>query len=156
VDDGAVVYINGVEVARLRLPAAPASITPSTRATNAPSDGSAPVIYRVPATAVHVGGEGSDLVVAAEVHQVNGGSSDVSFDLELIPDGCGCDGNLAGTHAVVRPPFLQILTSRSVIIKWETETGVVGAVRYGTSADALGVRVNDQSCRCVEPCEVKH
>lgn len=78
-DDGAVIYINGTEVARTNMPAGPIDYL-----TWAPTivDGAAESIYylyRVP-TSVLVNGLN---VIAAEVHQRDGTSSDLGFDLSL-------------------------------------------------------------------------
>jgi hypothetical protein len=78
-DDGAVVYINGIEVARSNMPAG--AVTPSTFALT-PIDGDgerAFTSFSVPASVLRTGVN----VVAVEVHQANLTSSDVSFDLQL-------------------------------------------------------------------------
>ena len=77
-DDGAVVYLNGIEVFRSNLPDGP--ISHSTFATNAVDDGQAWFSTPVPAS-LFVSGTNR---VAAEVHQTAPGSSDLSFDLELL------------------------------------------------------------------------
>ncbi|MBL8930883.1 MAG: hypothetical protein JNL54_12220 [Kineosporiaceae bacterium] len=78
-DDGAAVYLNGVEVARSNLPAG--TLSSSTLASSALS-GSAentPVTFTVPAGRLVAGTN----VIAVEVHQNAASSSDVSFDLGL-------------------------------------------------------------------------
>jgi hypothetical protein len=75
-DDGAVVYVNGVEVFRSNLPPAPATF--NTLATSAVEDQI--LEFTAPPSALR---EGLN-VVAVEMHQVNPASSDLSFDLELI------------------------------------------------------------------------
>lgn len=83
-DDGAVVYINGTEVLRSpTLPQPPTAITYATLATNlsianAPADNT--VDQATVSSTVLVSGVN---VIAAEVHQHRGDSSDMSFDLEL-------------------------------------------------------------------------
>ncbi len=78
-DDGAVVYVNGVEVARTNMPSG--AITPSTRAVEALYG--RPewewTSYSVPLELLHPGSN----VVAVELHQANSSSSDTSFDLRL-------------------------------------------------------------------------
>lgn len=78
-DDAGVVYLNGAEVFRSpNLPAAPAPITFTTPAT---STGENTVDTATILTSrLNVGQN----VVAVEIHQESIGSSDVSFDLELI------------------------------------------------------------------------
>ena len=78
-DDGAVVYLNGVEVFRSNMPAG--SVTYTTPASLAV--GGADELQVYPATvdsSVLVPGSN---VIAVEIHQSGGTSSDVSFDLEL-------------------------------------------------------------------------
>lgn len=79
-DDGAAVYVNGVELVRDNLPAGP--LTAETRAeTYAWGPGeSEPHYFSVPADAL-VAGEN---VVAVEVHSTDPGSKDLSFALEVI------------------------------------------------------------------------
>ncbi len=78
-DDGAAVYVNGVEVLRSNLPAG--ALTPTTRATVnvAGADESAWTEVDVPVSVLRAGTN----VVAVEVHQQAPSSSDVSFDLRL-------------------------------------------------------------------------
>src|SRR5258705_8415843 len=78
IDDGAVIYINGTEVARnANIPAAQTFTTLAT-ATMA-DDGVLFNEFNIPKTAVH----GGDNVVAVEVHQQRLTSSDISFDLMI-------------------------------------------------------------------------
>ena len=78
-DDGAAVYVNGVEVLRSNLPTGP--LTASTRATTGLS-GTAETTWveaDVPVSVLRAGVN----VIAVEVHQNATSSSDVSFDLRL-------------------------------------------------------------------------
>lgn len=77
-DDGAVVYINGQEVVRDRMPAG--EITHTTLATAAADEQENQFHeYSISAAPFRIGTN----VVAVEVHQVNSQNSDLSFDLEL-------------------------------------------------------------------------
>jgi len=78
-DDGAVVYLNGVEIFRSNMPTGPVDST--TFAAGVAED-NAPRARRVNPQLLEAGVN----VIAVEVHQVNLTSSDVSFDLELLPD----------------------------------------------------------------------
>jgi Calcineurin-like phosphoesterase/Beta-propeller repeat len=81
-DDGAVVYLNGNEVFRSNLPAGTISYTtPASAAVEDP-----PSTYHEAHVNPSLLVNGTN-VIAVEIHQVNGQSSDVSFNLELI----GCD-----------------------------------------------------------------
>jgi len=81
VDDGAVFYLNGHEVLRLRVPAAPAAIGYATLATATQDD--AQNLYEgpfsLPVAALRPGRN----VLAVEVHQASATSSDVSFAAQL-------------------------------------------------------------------------
>ena len=80
-DDGAVVYLNGVEVYRSNLPAG--VITASTLAPVAISGAEETTTY-VQATLPVTGLVAGTNVIAVEIHQNAGTSSDLSFDMELI------------------------------------------------------------------------
>jgi hypothetical protein len=78
-DDGAIVYLNGNEIARSNLPAG--EITSLTLASSnvGGADESTFLNFDVPPAAMV---EGTN-TLAVELHQVSGGSSDTSFDLRL-------------------------------------------------------------------------
>src|SRR5207247_300260 len=78
VDDGAVFYLNGVEVLRVNLPdgAITFSTTASVKATNNAWSG----LYPVPATSLALGAN----VLAVEVHQSLTGTNDLLFGAELL------------------------------------------------------------------------
>src|SRR5688572_26479589 len=79
-DDGAVVYLNGVEVFRSNMPDGPASyLTPASSSVTGAAETTQFFSTNVPTTALL---EGNNLL-AVEVHQVNNTSSDISFDLGL-------------------------------------------------------------------------
>jgi len=62
-------------------------------------------------------------LVAVEIHQANGTSTDLSFDLELTA---------SETATVTRGPYLQMGTPSSVTVRWRTGTPTNSRVRYGT------------------------
>lgn len=76
VDDGAAVYLNGVEMMRTNMPGG--AITYSTFALNAAAEG-VHTAFVIPKGLIKPGNN----VLAVEVHQNNAGSSDLSFDLIL-------------------------------------------------------------------------
>jgi acid phosphatase type 7 len=128
-DDGAVVYVNGVEVFRSNMPAG--AIDYLTPATVAISGGDESTYVTSPLSpAVLVPGPN---VIAVELHQSTGASSDVSFDLELI-----------GAHSatVIRGPYLQMATPTSMVVRWRTNVPTDRRVRYGESPASLS-RVAD-------------
>ena len=78
-DDGAIVYVNGVEVVRSNMPAGAINYL-----TLAPTNITAPNeteynVFRIPKTAFTDGNN----TIAVEIHQQSGTSSDIAFDLEL-------------------------------------------------------------------------
>ena len=80
-DDGVVLYINGVEVGRESMPLGP--IGPTTRASVAQdttAQESGQVTFLVPASKLSSGTN----VIAAEIHQSDPASNDLSFQLEAI------------------------------------------------------------------------
>jgi uncharacterized repeat protein (TIGR01451 family) len=77
VDDGAAFYLNGIQLPGIRMPATPISY--STFATSSPPNEGVYDVLQWPATALR---EGTN-VVAAEVHQVLPGSSDIVFGSTL-------------------------------------------------------------------------
>ena len=79
-DDAAAIYINGAQVFRdATLPAAALFSDFSTGQTPSETDYTE---FTIPTSALVAG----DNVIAVEVHQVSGTSSDVSFDFELVAD----------------------------------------------------------------------
>ena len=114
-DDGGIVYLNGTEIFRNNLPAGPVDST--TLALIVAEDSE----YR----AVRVNPQlllAGQNVIAVEVHQVNLTSSDVSFDLELLP-------NLAARRPVV------------AITEPENNEGFLGPISI--TASALATDVDD-------------
>lgn len=125
VDDGAVVYVNGVEIARWNLPAGP--ITAGTWAL-VPTAGADENLWHTFPFAPSLLTTGSN-VVAVEVHQVSAASSDVSMDFELVVDD--------GIPAVVRGPYLQNGTPNSAVVRWRTNVPTATQLWTGASPGAL-------------------
>lgn len=79
-DDSAIVYLNGAEVARLRMPEGPAAFDDYSGQV-APAEN----VYEI----VELGASPlmpGDNVIAVEIHQQAGNSSDLSFDAELVAE----------------------------------------------------------------------
>ncbi len=81
-DDGAVVYLNGVEIARLRMPVGVA-ITPDTLASQQVGGLLGELYYPFNVSSFLQLLRASNNVVAVEVHQASPDSPDLGFDLEL-------------------------------------------------------------------------
>lgn len=121
-DDGAVVYLNGVEVWRQNMPGGAVSYGTFSSAVGA-ENGTASTII---ANSLITGNN----VIAIEVHQSGASSSDISFDFELI-------ANAPGAVTVNRGPYLQKGTPTSMVIRWRTATPTESVVNYGTSLGSL-------------------
>jgi hypothetical protein len=78
-DDGAVVYLNGVEVWRSNMPDSP--VTPFTLAATGVSGANESAFFSTALSARFL--SNGPNVIAVEVHQSDPGSSDISFNLEL-------------------------------------------------------------------------
>lgn len=124
-DDGAVVYLNGVEVWRTNMPTGTVgSLTPATVAI-AGADESTFVQTTISPSLLVTGTN----VLAVELHQSGGTSSDISFDLQLI----GSDGSAS----VTRGPYLQIGTPNSTVVRWRTNVATDSRVSFGTAQGSL-------------------
>jgi hypothetical protein len=79
-DDGAIVYLNGVEIMRSNMPEGAANST--TPASNAVGGGDETAYFSIDVDpSILVAGKN---VVAVELHQANPTSTDLSFDLDLV------------------------------------------------------------------------
>ena len=78
-DDGAIVYLNGQEIARSNMPSGSVNFQTFANGVAGGTDESTYHIFDFPAGLLRDGNN----VVAVEIHQANASSSDISFDLEL-------------------------------------------------------------------------
>ncbi len=124
-DDGAVVSINGTEVARSAMPAGPITATTFASATASDSEEDIFYYFTLDTTTLVPGNN----VMAVEVHQRSLGSSDISFEAELVATD--------GSSFVSRGPYLQLGTPTSVTVRWRTTGLTTGLVRYGLSPTQL-------------------
>ena len=131
-DDGAIVYLNGTEVARSNLTG---DVTYTTTASNAADDGANFHPFDVSKDSAVVG----ENVLAVEVHQVSNTSSDLSFDLELawIAE--------SAAPEVVRGPYLQMGTPSSMIVRWRTDGFTDTKLSYGLAVDDLTETITDET-----------
>jgi acid phosphatase type 7 len=124
-DDGAVVYLNGVEVWRTNMPSGTVGhLTPASVAIAGADESTFVQTTISPALLVN----GTN-VLAIELHQSGGTSSDISFDLQLT----GSDGS----PSVTRGPYLQIGTPSSTIVRWRTNIATNSRVSVGTTQGSL-------------------
>lgn len=125
-DDGAVIYLNGVEVARSNMPSGP--VAPSTLASAAVGGDDEEAFFPIhlPAAALVTGSN----VIAVETRQSAVNSSDLSFDLELFPV-------VVPEVLLTRGPYLQQAAPTSMVIRWRTNLAVAGRVHIGPSAGVI-------------------
>ncbi|WP_428654964.1 purple acid phosphatase family protein [Runella sp.] len=128
-DDGLVAYLNGREIFRLNMPVG--TVDSLTFAISAPPNDS---IYKD--TTVYLPADllNGTNVIAVEVHQsgtLMAPSVDRYFDLSIQ----GVTGACA--VALDRPPYLQVGTPTSVIVRWKTDVLTNSKVKYGTSPGSL-------------------
>jgi len=122
-DDGAVVYLNGTEIHRTNMPTG--TVSYSTLASSALGTPAEATYY---ATSLGNSLTNGTNVLAVEIHQSGGTSSDISFDLEL---------RAGDSLTVTRGPYLQIGAPSSMTIKWRTGSGTDSRVRYGLDVASL-------------------
>lgn len=122
-DDGAVVYINGNEVWRSNMPSGTINFNTEADGTVAWPNEDDWHNTQVSSSWLVNGNN----VIAVEVHQENGSSSDISFNLSLV-----AQSGLSAT--VTRGPYLQKATNSSIILRWRTNVACDSRVNYGPAA----------------------
>ncbi|MDE0441584.1 MAG: metallophosphoesterase [Gammaproteobacteria bacterium] len=108
-DDGAVVYLNGTEVARDNLPEG--EITSTTTADNAADDGNNFHEFAIDATNLMAG----ENLLAVEVHQVSTTSSDLSFDLRMTDVAQAPESGVAAAGATKVQRFVDSVTATDTV-----------------------------------------
>jgi hypothetical protein len=129
-DDGALVWLNGVEIARSNLPAGPIAWNTHAPIAVGGAEESAFFSYSFSPALLASGAN----VLAVEVHQQSGTSSDVSFDLELAA---------SAVPFVVRGPYLQRVTPTSAVVRWRTDVPSSSRVLFGPAPGMLGSSIED-------------
>jgi hypothetical protein len=117
-DDGAVVYLNGVEVWRTNMPTGTVGFGTPASVAIAGADESTFVQTTISSSLLVSGTN----VLAIELHQAGGTSTDVSFDLQA---------------SVTRGPYLQIGTPNSTVVRWRTNVATNSRVSVGTTQGSL-------------------
>jgi hypothetical protein len=132
VDDGAVLYLNGIEVFRSNLPEGQNYLTLAPNAPNEPI----PFISTNINPALLTNGVN---VLAAEVHQNAGNSSDLSWYLELT--GSGANGNNPPAVAITSPANGGLFppgTNITITVNATDSDGTVTNVAFYVGAAKLG------------------
>ena len=127
-DAGAVIYVNGIEAARVAMPAG--VVTPQTPASTEPYPPLEGALLAVPLGAGLVDGINT---IAVEVHASSSFDFDLDFDLELI-----ATRNTTPAFAV-RGPYLQSGAPDSVTIRWRTDVPTPTNALAGTSPANLNI-----------------
>lgn len=134
-DDGAVVYLNGSEIARDSMPRG--EITSSTFASSSAGGAQedAFVEHRIDPSLLLDGVN----VLAVEVHQASLTSSDISFDLQLEAR------QTLPPVELRRGPYLQSGTTNSAIVCWRTNVESDSSVWLGTGPANLKLHTQSAS-----------
>jgi len=132
-DDGAVVYLNGVEVWRTNMPTGSVGFQTLASVAIGGADESTFVQTTISPSLLLSGTN----VLAVELHQSGGTSTDISFDFQLI----GSDGSAS----VTRGPYLQIGTPNSTVVRWRTNIATDSRVSIGTTQGQLTTNTDNAS-----------
>lgn len=133
IDDGAVIYLNGVEVQRIRMDVG--GVSYSTQANDSPGNGDATAYetFSLMGSALTNLVEGTN-VLAVRVHQYGTTSSDVVFGAKVSliydPD---------PVVQLTRGPYLQVCTPTGIRIRWRTDLPEESWVRCGTTPESLSL-----------------
>lgn len=136
-DDGAIIYINGTEVARSNMPAG--AVNYLTTAVNNTGDTPADETTYFPLTLpedVLVTGTN---VIAVEVHQSGTSSSDLSFDMDLTATIAG--GNALPTVAITSPASgasFSSLATIPIVTDAGDADGEIAKVEFFNGSSAIG------------------
>jgi hypothetical protein len=125
-DDGAVLYLNGKEVARYNMPQG--IIDSSTLAVTEISDSKIEKAFQrfiLPESLLNLGSN----VLAIEVHQASANTDDMSFDASLFATD--------SKSGLLRCPYLQMGSQTGIMIRWRTLESTASRVRYGLSPTNL-------------------
>ncbi len=120
IDDGAVFYLNGAEIYRTNMPAAPAPISNGTFASGFLCGGNAtcPIVFNVLGNALTNLVAGTN-VLAVEVHNANAQSHDITFETALL-------------YTLPPPPELPPFFTNIVVLPGETN----GVLTWNTASNS--------------------
>jgi Calcineurin-like phosphoesterase len=136
-DDGVVVYVNGVEVARDNLPVGPINYLTTASATIGDAGETTPVVFNV-STSYFVEGLNT---IAVEMHQRANGtdiSTDLSFRMEILGSQSG-----EGSPILTRGAYLQMGNQSDLTIRWRTSEPTDTRVALGTEFGTYPIVFND-------------
>ena len=142
IDDGAVFYINGVEVKRLNMPSG--IITYNTLASSDGNESSYQQFF-IPASAIQNGSN----IIAVEVHQSSLSSSDIGFNMEIIAH-TGAINITPNTSTINQIHFGSLdLPLNGLTITWHN-AGLSDSIKWGydtayLSGKYAGIKRNNYS-----------
>jgi hypothetical protein len=134
-DDGAVVWLNGVEIRRDNLPAGPVSFGTLALSSVTGAEENAFTETSFPPGLLMDGIN----TLAVEIHQAAANSSDIGFDLELSVS------ELPAAPTVTRGPYLQSAAPVCMTIRWRTDLPTSGRVRFGVSPANLTATTDEMT-----------
>ncbi|MCB9374246.1 MAG: hypothetical protein H6515_00035, partial [Microthrixaceae bacterium] len=123
-DDGAAVYVNGVEVLRDNLAVGATALSYATTGVYGTAQDEYLQVV-IPDGVLQAGTN----VVAVEVHNQGPTSNDLVMDLGI--------SGWNGPTAIVRGPFLQQPTPQGVLVRWKTDGPGEGELRWGATPLSL-------------------
>lgn len=128
-DDGAVIYLNGTEVFRSRMPEGPISF--NTSAARSADEG----FYVFSVFCANALVEGTN-VLAAEVHQISPNSTDISFDLSLE----GLDAITPEVHVTQPEEASRFAAGANILLAASAlePCGAIRAVEFYEGANKIG------------------
>ncbi len=143
VDDGAIFYLNGTEIQRVRMNAGNILYNTGANATPPGGDATAFQTFRITGNTLTNLVTGNN-VLAVRVHQQAATTDDVVFGSEVWavtdPD---------PTVQLLRGPYLQVCTPTSVVVRWRTDLPRGTSVVFGSSPAAID-QTNDLGGRVIE------
>ncbi len=131
IDDGAIFYLNGVEVQRVGMDNT--NITYTSFAGRSVADATTFDLFSLSGDGLTNLVTGSN-VLAVEVHQINATSSDIVFGTALIS---------STVVTLSRGPYLQNGSHTNTTVRWRTGGNVIGRVRYGTNLASLDLLADE-------------
>ena len=123
-DDGAIVYLNGVEIARFNLPSSGVNAGTWALTSLTGAEESMWRWFTVSPQLLSASGN----VIAVEVHQSSATSSDISLDLALVP---------LPVPTVARGPWVQSVSTDAATVSWRSIAQTDSEVRWGLAPGQL-------------------
>jgi hypothetical protein len=120
-DDGAVIYLNGIEVFRSNMPGGAIGNQTLASSTVAWPNEDDTHTFSV-SSGILVAGTN---VIAVEIHQDDASSSDISFNFRSDASSAPLSVN------VVRGPYLQAASTTSIVVRWRTDVPCDARVNFG-------------------------